>query len=155
MDQRRAFRRCPALNRKRSETTSRNETLNGIFLADSVYLNEYFIDFHPTALSGDVNVILGKRAVASSLIVVNDLVWDSDLTFEGATLQYGKDADGKEKEGLSAVAGYYQLTEFNGVQSKLSTPASGREQNAYLVVGQAAYSGEISDLSYQFRRRLL
>jgi hypothetical protein len=132
-----------------SETTSRNETLNGIFLADAVYLNEYFIDFHPTALCGNVNVILGKRAVASTLIAVNDLVWDSDLTFEGGTLQYGKDGDGKEKDGLSAVAGYYELTEFNGVQSKLATPASGREQNAYLFAGQAAYSGEISDLSYK------
>jgi hypothetical protein len=132
-----------------SETTSRNETLNGIFLADAVYLNEYFIDFHPTSLCGNVNVILGKRAVASTLVVVNDLVWDSDLTFEGATLQYGKDGDGKEKDGLNAVAGYYELVEFNGVQSKLATPASGREQNAYLVVGQAAYSGEISDLTYK------
>jgi hypothetical protein len=132
-----------------SETTSRNETLNGIFLADAVYLNEYFINYHPAALNGNVNVILGKRAVANSLIVTNDLVWDSDLTFEGATLQYGKDEDGKEKDGLNAVAGYYELTEFNGVQSKLATPASGREQNAYLLVGQAAYGGEISDLNYK------
>ena len=56
-------------------------------------------------LNGDVNIILGKRAVASTLIIQNDLVWDSDLSFEGGTLQYGKDADGKEKDGISAVAG--------------------------------------------------
>ncbi|NTV05440.1 MAG: hypothetical protein HGA59_02895 [Chlorobiaceae bacterium] len=132
-----------------SETTSRNETLNGIFLADAVYLNEYFINYHPTALNGNVNVVLGKRAVANSLIVVNDLVWDSDLTFEGATLQYGKDEDGKEKDCINAVVGYYELTEFNGIQSKLATPASGREQNAYLIAAQAACSGELSDLNYK------
>ncbi len=88
-----------------SETTSRNETLNGIFLADAVYLNEYFINYHPTAFNGNVNVILGKRAIANSLIVINDLVWDSDLTIEGATLQYGKDEDGKEKDGTQCCCG--------------------------------------------------
>lgn len=123
------------------ETTSRNETLDDQFLADTVYMNEYFIDYHPMFLCGDVNFILGKRAVASTLIVQNDLVWDGDLTFEGATVQYGKDANGKEKDGLSAVAGYYILNEVKAV--------TGREQDAYLFAGQAAYKGEISDLSYQ------
>ncbi len=129
-----------------SETTSRNETFDDQFLPDAIYLNEAFIDYHPTALNGNVNIILGKRAVASSLIVVNDLVWDSDLTFEGATVQYGKDADGKEKDGLSAVAGYYMLNENQG--DKNSLPA-GREADAYLVVGQVAYKGEVTDISYQ------
>ncbi len=123
------------------ETTSRNETLDDQFLADPVYFNEYFIDYHPTALNGNVNVILGKRAVANTLIIQNDLVWDSDLTFEGATVQYGKDGSGKEKDGLSAVAGYYMINELKSVTTK--------EQDAYLFAGQLAYKGEISDLSYQ------
>lgn len=123
------------------ETTSRNETLDDQFLADTVYMNEYFIDYHPMFLCGDVNFILGKRAVASTLIVQNDLVWDGDLTFEGATVQYGKDANGKEKDGLSAVAGYYILNENRSVTTI--------EQDAYLFAGQAAYKGAISDLSYQ------
>ena len=127
-----------------TETTSRNETLDDQFLADSVYLNEYFVDYHPMAygLNGAVNVILGKRAVASDLVVVNDLVWDSDLTFEGVTLQYGKDGDGKEKDGINAAAGFYPLNE------RSSRTAVG-EQDAYLVAAQAAYKGEISDLNYQ------
>jgi|GEM_PF-175733 len=124
------------------ETTSRNETLDDQFLADTVYMNEYFIDYHPMFLCGDVNFILGKRAVASTLIVQNDLVWDGDLTFEGATVQYGKDANGKEKDGLSAVAGYYILNENKSVTTI-------KEQDAYLFAGQAAYKGAISDLSYQ------
>jgi len=134
-----------------SETTSRNQTLSGLFLANPVYLNEYFVDYHPVAygLDGQINFLLGKRGVASTLIVINDLVWDSDLTFEGVTIQYGKDADGKEKEGLSAVAGYYSLQEFNGVQTVLTTPPAGQEKNAILLVGQAAYTGELSNLNYK------
>ncbi|MEI6640321.1 MAG: putative porin, partial [Chlorobium sp.] len=134
-----------------TETTSRNQTLSGLFLANPVYLNEYFIDYHPVAygLDGQINFLLGKRGVASTLIVINDLVWDTDLTFEGVTIQYGKDADGKEKEGLSAVAGYYSLQEFNGVQSALATPPAGQEKNAILLVGQAAYSGELSNFNYK------
>lgn len=113
-------------------------------------MNEYFIDYHPAMLSGDVNIILGKRAVASTLIVVNDLVWDSDLTFEGATLQYGKDAAGKEKDGLSAIVGYYPLNEVNGAAPIPSaTGTAGRYNDAYLFATQASYKGEVSDINYQ------
>ncbi len=127
-----------------TETTSRNETLDDQFLPDPIYLNECFINFHPMALHGEVNFILGKRDVANTLIVENDLVWDSDLTFEGVTAQYGKDVDGKKKSGWSAVAGYYMLNEMDqkGDPTKL-------EKDAYVIVGQAAYSGEASDLTYQ------
>ncbi len=125
-----------------TETTSRNETMDDMFNADPLYINEAFIDYHPTALNGNVNIILGKRVVASTLITVNDLVWDTDLTFEGATVQYGKDGDGKEKDGLSAVAGYYILNERKEV-----SPFDGRD--AFLAVGQIAYKGEVNDLSYQ------
>jgi len=124
-----------------TETTSRNETLDDQFLPDQVYLNEYFINYHPIALDGKVNILLGKRDVANTLMVVNDLVWDSDLTFEGMTLQYGKDVDGKDKEGISAIIGYYPLNELKSTAIK--------EQDAYLLVGQAAYSGEVNDLTYQ------
>ncbi|NTW57024.1 MAG: hypothetical protein HGB20_08295 [Chlorobiaceae bacterium] len=124
------------------ETTSRNETLDDVFLADNIYLNEAFIDYHPMFLDGKVNLILGKRAVAATLVSVNDLVWDTDLTFEGCTLQYGKDGDGKDKDGLEAVAGYYFLKE-----NKVVTPADGKD--SYLFAGQLAYKGEISDISYQ------
>jgi len=133
-----------------NETTSRNQTFGNTFHANSVFLNEYYIDYHPAMLCGDVNVILGKRAVASTLIVVNDLVWDSDLTFEGATLQYGKDAAGKEKDGLSAVAGYYPLNEVNGAApSPSAAGTAGRYNDAYLFAAQASYKGEVSDINYQ------
>ena len=133
-----------------NETTSRNQTFGNTFHASPVFLNEYFIDYHPAILGGDVNVILGKRAVASTLTVINDLVWDSDLTFEGATLQYGKDAAGKEKDGLCAVLGYYPLNEVNGTAPVPSaTGTATRVDDAYLFAAQASYKGEFSDLNYQ------
>ncbi|NTU92924.1 MAG: hypothetical protein HGB29_01670 [Chlorobiaceae bacterium] len=121
------------------ETTSRNETYDDLFLADTVYFNEAFIDYHPTFLCGNVNILLGKRDVAKTLIVQKDLVWDSDLTFEGATLQYGKDGDGKEKDGLSAAVGYYAVDERNAIV---------KEQDPYLIAAVASYKGEVSDYSY-------
>ncbi|NHQ61269.1 hypothetical protein G9409_11890 [Chlorobium sp. BLA1] len=126
-----------------TETTSRNETIDDQFLADPVYLNEYYIDYHPMAygMNGAANIILGKRAVASDLVVVNDLVWDSDLTFEGLTLQYGKESDGKEKDGLTAVVGYFPLNER-------SSRTAVAEKDAYILAGQAAYKGEISEVNY-------
>jgi hypothetical protein len=126
------------------ETTSRNETLDDLFLADTILLNEAFIDYHPMFLDGNVNLILGKRAVASTLITVNDLVWDTDLTFEGATLQYGKDGDGKEKSGIGAVAGYYILGE-----NKNSSPYTVDVKDRYLFAGQLSYKGEVGDIGYQ------
>jgi hypothetical protein len=126
-----------------NETTSRNETFDDLFIPDQINLNEAFIDYHPMFLDGSVNLLLGKRDVAKTLIMTRDLVWDTDLTFEGATLQFGKDADGREKDGLNAVAGYYILQEY-------ATTSTGHDvPDAYLVAGQAAYTGEFSDLSYR------
>jgi hypothetical protein len=55
---------------------------------------------------------------------------------EGATIQYGKDASGKEKAGPVLVTGYYLLNEDSG------------ENDPFLYIAQGAYSGEISDITY-------
>ncbi|ABL65083.1 conserved hypothetical protein [Chlorobium phaeobacteroides DSM 266] len=130
------------------ETTSRNETFDDMFIPDSIYLNEAFIDYHPMFLQGNVNLILGKRDVAKTLIVMKDLVWDSDITLEGLTLQFGKDSGGKEKDGLNATAGYYMLNEVNGSAPTAATTGK-TERDAYLVAAQLAYTGSVSDLGYK------
>ncbi|WP_235585165.1 putative porin, partial [Chlorobium limicola] len=122
------------------EFTSRNETFDDAFIADDIKLNEAFIDYHPMFLNGDVNLILGKRDVAKTLVVMKDLVWDGDITLEGITLQYGKDADGKEKDGVSAAVGYYILDEFND---------NDLYPDPYIFAGQLAYTGEVSDLGFK------
>jgi len=120
------------------ETISRNQTFVGVFQPKNIYLNEAFVDYHPMLLNGDVNVIVGKRDISNTLVRIDNLVYDSDLTLEGATVQYGKDANGKEKDGLIALAGYYFLNENNSATT--SSP--------YLYVAQGAYKGEINDISY-------
>ncbi|MEI8187174.1 MAG: putative porin [Chlorobiaceae bacterium] len=120
------------------ETISRNQTFVGTFQPKNIYLNEAFIDYHPMFLCGDVNMILGKRDITNTIIRMDNLVYDSDLTIEGATLQYGKDANGKEKDGLIGIVGYYFLNENN--TSAYSSP--------YLYLAQGAYKGEVNDINY-------
>ena len=123
---------------KVAETISRNQNAGDLFAPKNIYLNEAFIDYHPTALDGQVNLILGKRDCSAEIIRVNNLVYDGDLTFEGATVQYGKDADGKEKNGPVAIAGYYLLDSWSS--TTLSDPT--------LFIAQAAYKGEVNDIRY-------
>ena len=121
-----------------NETISRNQSAGALFQPKNIYLNEAFIDYHPTALDGQINVILGKRDCSAEIVRVNNLVYDGDLTFEGATVQYGKDADGKEKNGPIAIAGYYLLDSWSS--TTLSDPT--------LFIAQAAYKGEVNDIRY-------
>jgi len=125
------------------ETVSRNQTYTGLFQPKGIYLNEAYIDYHPMSfgLNGKMNVILGKRDVAKTLVRVDDLLYDGDLTIEGATLQYGKGADGKEKDGLICIAGYYFLDE-----AFANTVAS--ENDPFVTVVQLAYKGSVGDYPY-------
>ena len=120
------------------DPVSRNQTLGDGFTAKDINLNQAFIDFHPMALGldGNVNFILGKREVKTTLVRVNDLVWDSDLTLEGLTIQYGK--DGKtQKSGFNFVAGYYFLDEL-----------SKSEDDPFFWAAQLGYTGMAGDLGF-------
>lgn len=120
------------------DPVSRNQTLGDGFTAKDFNLNEAFIDFHPMSygMDGKVNLLLGKRAVKSTLIRVNDLVWDSDLTLEGLTFQFGKNGS-KQKSGFNVVAGYYFIDEL-----------SSSEDDPYFWAVQGAYTGEAGPLGF-------
>jgi len=124
------------------DPVSRNETLGDNFNTDAINLNEAYIDYHPMFLDGDVNFILGKRYSKSTLTVMDDLIWDGDVTLEGITVQYGKDAKGKEKSGLCANVGYYLLDEA-------SYSGDYEGEAPYIFAAQASYKGTVSDLGYQ------
>lgn len=131
--------------------TSRNQTYATLFNAKSIWLNEAYVDYHPMSygFDGKANILLGKRDVARTIVRVDDLLYDGDLTLEGATLQYGKAADGKEKDGLVFIAGYYFLDQASPATTDLAgynSPA--RENDPFLTIVQAAYKGEIGDYSY-------
>ncbi|RXK87865.1 hypothetical protein EST62_05875 [Chlorobaculum sp. 24CR] len=119
-----------------SDPISRNQTLENGFSAKNIMLDEAYINYHPMFLNGDVNILLGKRDIAKTLFIEKDLVWDGDLTLEGATLQYGKDTDGKQKSGFGAIAGWYSLDEDKA------------KSDPYLLAFQGAYKGEVSDLGF-------
>ncbi|WP_164926950.1 putative porin [Chlorobaculum tepidum] len=108
--------------------TSTNQTLGKDFADKAIWLDEAYINYHPKALEGKVNVLLGKRDIAKTFNVVKDLVWDSDVTIEGATLQYGKDVSGKQKSGPSLIAGYYTLENY----ATASDPCIFAVQGAYM-----------------------
>ena len=118
------------------DPVSRNQTLGDGFTAKDINLNEAFIDYHPMFFDGEVNLLLGKREVKATLIRVNDLVWDSDLTLEGATLQFGKDGK-KQRSGLNAVVGYYFIDELKK-----------SEQDPFFWAAQLAYTGQAGDLGF-------
>jgi len=120
------------------DPVSRNQTLGDGFTAKDINLNQAYIDFHPMelGLDGNVNFILGKREVKTTLIRENDLVWDSDLTLEGLTIQYGKDGK-KQKSGLNFVTGYYFIDEVNHY-----------ERDPFFWTAQLAYTGEAGDLGF-------
>lgn len=133
-----------------SGAVSRNQTYSKLFNAKSIFLNEAYIDYHPMSfgLDGKVNVLLGKRDVAKTLVRVDDLFYDGDLTFEGATLQYGKAADGKEKNGLVCIAGYYFLDQTSPSTSSSGYNDPSKENDPFLTVVQLAYKGEVGDYPY-------
>jgi hypothetical protein len=126
------------------ETVSRNETYSGAFQPKSIYLNEAYINYHPMSygLDGKIDIILGKRDVSKTLVRVDDLLYDGDLTIEGATIQYGKDGAGKDQDGLMAIAGYYFLDE------RFNATTKSNENDPFMAVVQAAYKGEFSDMNY-------
>jgi len=125
-----------------SNTITRNQNFGQAYLPKNIYLNEEFIDYHPKSycLDGKVNIILGKRDVSNTLIRVDNLVYSSDLSIEGATLQYGKDGNGKEKDGVILVAGYYFVDEL----------ASTTNTSPAMYLAQGAYKGDINEVSYLF-----
>ena len=118
------------------DPVSRNQTLGDGFTAKDINLNEAFVDYHPMFFDGEANFLFGKRAVKSTLIRVNDLVWDSDLTLEGITFQFGKDG-GKQRSGLNAVVGYYFIDELKK-----------SEDDPYFWAAQLAYTGQAGDLGF-------
>ncbi len=127
-------------NTSASNTISRNQNFGNVFLPKNIFLNEEFVNYHPKAycLDGKLNVLIGKRDVSNTIIRVDNLVYSPDLTIEGATLQYGKDINGKEKDGVVLIAGYYFVNEA----------ASSTVVSPVMYLGQGAYTGKINDVSY-------
>ncbi|NTU91570.1 MAG: hypothetical protein HGA60_06610 [Chlorobiaceae bacterium] len=139
-----------ALSDNYKGSVSRNQSYGNYFTPKSVFLNEAFIDYHPMnyGLNGKVNLVLGKRDVSKTIVRVDDLLYDGDITLEGATLQYGKGSDGKEKDGLVFIAGYYFLDQISTSATLAGSNDRSKENDPFLTVVQLAYKGTLNDYSY-------
>jgi len=121
-----------------SNPRSRVVVLGDGFAAEDFMLNQAYIDIHPIGygLDGKTSFTFGKRDIAESLITMNDLVWDADLTLEGISINYNR--SGKNQlEGINAIAGYYVIDED---MSNASDP--------FFWVAQVAYTGKTESLAY-------
>lgn len=139
-----------ALSDNYKGSVSRNQSYGNYFTPKSVFLNEAFIDYHPMnyGLNGKVNLVLGKRDVSKTIVRVDDLLYDGDITLEGATLQYGKGSDGKEKDGLVFIAGYYFLDQISTSATLAGSNDRSKENDPFMTVVQLAYKGTLNDYSY-------
>ncbi|TCD48820.1 putative porin [Chlorobium sp. N1] len=108
------------------------------FSMSDLMLNQAYLEVRPLSygLEGKVALSAGKRDVSECLVRVNDLLWDTDVTLEGLTLQYAKHGK-KLEQGLSATTGYYILDEADGTAND---PA--------LWTAQLAWSGKAGGVGY-------
>jgi hypothetical protein len=69
------------------DPVSTNQTMGDSFSKKGVYIDLAYIDFHPVAVAG-LNVYAGKMNNPFYIVGKNQLIWDSDLTPEGAAVTY-------------------------------------------------------------------
>ncbi|HCD36771.1 MAG TPA: hypothetical protein DEQ23_07105 [Chlorobium sp.] len=123
-----------------SNPTSRLYVLGSgdAFSMSDLMLNQAYLEIRPLSygLEGNAALSAGKRDVSECLVRVNDLLWDTDVTLEGLTLQYGRNGK-KLQQGLSATAGYYILDE-----------AAGTANDPSLWTAQLAWSGKSGGVDY-------
>jgi hypothetical protein len=87
------------------DPVSTNQTLTGGFSRKSIMLNLAYIDFHPKQVAG-LNVIAGKMNLPFETADKTQLLWDNDLTPEGAAVNY-KHAAGEKAQIFVNAAGFY------------------------------------------------
>jgi hypothetical protein len=87
------------------DPVSTNQTLTGGFSRKNIMLDLAYIDFHPKQVSG-LNVLAGKMKLPFETADKTQLVWDNDLTPEGAALNY-RHAMGEKTTIFLNAAGFY------------------------------------------------
>ncbi|KZK73669.1 MAG: hypothetical protein A3K90_08100 [Pelodictyon luteolum] len=130
-----------------SNPTSRLYVLGSgdAFSMSDLMLNQAYLEIRPLSygLEGNAALSAGKRDVSECLVRVNDLLWDTDVTLEGLTLQYGRNGK-KLQQGLSATAGYYILGEV----SETATTDKTVTDDPALWTAQLAWSGKSGGVDY-------
>jgi len=87
------------------DPVSTNQTLTSGFSRKSITLDLAYVDYHPNQVPG-LSIIAGKMSLPFETADKTQLVWDNDLTPEGAALRY-KHAAGEKAEIFMNAAGFY------------------------------------------------
>jgi len=94
-----------------SSPTSTNETLDGQFSKKQVWLDQMYLTYSPAALEG-FQVLLGKMPKPFLVVGGNQLIWDSDVMFEGGALK--QTIDVSDETQLVFSGGGFWLDEYYG-----------------------------------------
>ena len=89
-----------------SDARSTNQSLDGQFNKKSIWLDQAYLDYHPTAVP-NLHVIGGK--IAQPWVSMGDVIWDGDINPEGLAVTYKMPLAGKTE--LFGSTGYYVLTD--------------------------------------------
>lgn len=87
-----------------NDARSTNQSLEGNFSKKDIWLDQGYVDYHPTAIK-NLHLIGGK--MAQPWVSMGDIIWDNDINPEGLALTY-KYPLGSTAE-LFGSAGHYTL----------------------------------------------
>jgi hypothetical protein len=123
------------------DPVSTNQTLTDGFSTKGFHLDRAYFDFHPTSVKG-LHLIGGKMGLPFATVEKTELIWDSDLSPEGAALEYENKASDMVE--IMFGAGFFYLTErkaqddtyMGGVQLGVNVKPS---EDMYLMIGGGYY----------------
>ncbi|MGX1125710.1 putative porin [Pseudomonas sp. HLS-6 TE3448] len=98
-----------------SDARSTNQSLDKYFEKKSLWVDQAYLDWHPTAVP-NLHLIGGK--MNQPWVSMGDIIWDSDINPEGLAVTYKTNLGGAE---LFGSAGHYTLkdnVDGDGVQFK-------------------------------------
>ena len=87
------------------DARSTNQDLDNYFDKKQLWLDQAYIDYHPTAVK-DLHLIGGK--MPQPWVSIGDVIWDSDINPEGVAATYKHDLGNSGVE-MFGSAGYYTL----------------------------------------------
>lgn len=87
------------------DARSTNQDLDNYFDKKQLWLDQAFIDYHPTAVK-DLHLIAGK--MPQPWVSMGDVIWDSDINPEGLATTYKHNLGNSGVE-MFGSAGYYTL----------------------------------------------
>jgi hypothetical protein len=123
------------------DPVSTNQTLTDGFATKGFHLDRAYFDFHPQALKG-LSIIGGKMGMPFMVMNKTELIWDGDLSPEGAAVKYEGSASEKVDIMLSGALFYIEERKetndalLGGAQAALKVKPA---DDVHVIVGGGYY----------------